>query len=275
MKIDEMLGLIKENAGAHAYSCFLPSLDREVSFRGMNVAEMKTISKMALDQESDGFYVALVALIATLCNDTEIQVKNLNELDRLIAILTIKQNNVIGDEKYKITCSDEECKTEFIHCLNIDKMITDLSYVPKDKFKEFNNNDIEYKFKIGLPSIGLSCKYRDFINKLKKFMSSKEGVTEDDLLKADIYFLKYSKLLFIREIYINGDMVEDFNDSIEIEVRNSVIDALPVGVLVEVEDAILDEPEYDITDKLGQTVKCPKCKNEETYGLDVEDFFQF
>ena len=105
-------------------------------------------------------------------------------------------------------------------------------------------------------------------------MVNLEDYDDDKKAEVNIHLLKYSNLLFVKEIAINGGKLEDFGPEMELEQRNEILDLLPVAVIDQIDDIILEEPAYDVMSKLSIPITCPKCRVERHLRIDLQDFFR-
>jgi len=267
IKLKDAIKLIKENESSHCYSCYLPGLDKEVSFRPLTVSELKSVAKISIDEEE--MYTGLTALLHILCIE-DLDMSNITEIDKTRALLTIKVANNIGEDEYNITC--KSCNTKFNYVLPITDIIENFKETPKERTVTTTINDIEYKLILGMPSLELTSIYNNFTEDVRK---SVENNNYDDEQQTNIllHLLKYSSMLFVKKIFINDNEVEEFSSETKLDVRNEIIDVLPANIIDKVNDIIAEEESYDINLKLSFPMMCPKCKLKSTMSIQLTDFF--
>ncbi len=267
IKLKDAIKLIKENESSHCYSCYLPSLNREVSFRPLTVSELKSVAKISIDE--DEMYTGLTALLQILCIE-DLDMSSITEIDKTRALLTVKVANGIGEDEYNITC--KACDVKFNYTLPIADAIENFKEEPKEREVITNINNIEYKLLLGMPSLELTAIYNSFTNNVRKSIEENDY---DDEQKSDImiHLLKYANMLFVKKIFINNEEIEEFTNEIKLDIRNEIIDVLPANIIEKVNAVIVDEESYDINSKLSFPIICPKCKLKSTMSIQLTDFF--
>lgn len=281
MKINDALNVLKNHEGSRTYDCFVPSLNRKVAFRDLTVAEMKSMSKMALDstEHIDNVYIALTAMIINVALE-KLDYTVLNEADRISILACIKKNNIISPERYYITC--KKCKNQYIHTIDFDKIIDKLKDMPKPKTIKFLQGELKYEIQITLPSINLLYNFKEYCNAMitesKKKMDTQEKDESEKngiLRMANRFFLDYSNLLFVKTIKINDELLEDFNENTTIVKRNNLLDKLPAKLITEIDVLIEEEKSWAFDEKLKQKSICTEkgCGTKNDFNLNVNDFF--
>jgi len=268
MNVNEALEMLKEKRGSHRYSCYVPSLDKECIFKPVTVAELKSLSKIALDENDENFLMAATALILDLCTE-ELDPKKLTELDRIKLILDIKQNNQFDSDIYQITCKD--CEEIYSVELDTDSMIEKLSKAPSSKTLIFEEEGIKYELEINLPSVDLLCKFKKYVNNTIKKLDAADA-SDEERLKVEVYFVNYSPMLFVKSIKINEQGIDGF-DTLSISDRDIFLNEFPAGIFEKITNAALDEEKFQITKRMRNATICPKCRTDNTYDPEVSDFF--
>jgi len=268
MNVNQALEMLREKKGSHRYSCYVPSLDRECMFKPVTVAELKSVSKIAIDENDENFMMAATALILDVCTE-DLDPKILTDLDRIKLILDIKVNNQMSDDVYKITC--RECGSQYSVNLDYENMIKKLSISPKSEFLKFTDDDVNYEIELNLPSIDILCKFRQYIANTNKELEQKDA-SDEEKLKVELYFASYSPMLFVKNIKINDQEIEGFNQ-LSISDRDIFLNELPAALFEKITNTIVKNKDLDITRKMRNSTNCPGCNIENTYDPSIEDFF--
>lgn len=269
MNINEAINLIKENEGAHTYTCHLPTLDKTVSFRPLTVSELKSVAKISIDGED--LYTGLTALMQILCIN-DLDMTQLSEIDKTKALLTIKVANQLGDDVYNLTCN--ECDANFNYDVPILNLIENNFNEPAKSIKlSLNANNIKYDLTISIPSLKLSAMYSKFVEGVTKQISE-SNYTEQQSQEIMLHMIRYGNLIFVKELFINDEIIEGFDSDTPLDKRNSILDMLPGKIIQKINETIENEPSFDLQSKLTCDIICPKCKTPSKLVIDLLDFFQ-
>lgn len=260
MNISDAKNILNENKGKHLYDVTIPSTGLKVAFAPMTVGHHKTIAKMAIEDESN-FEKFLCALILQL-SDNKIDLKKINELDKIAILFQIKQHN--STDRLKISLQCPECENKFsIQPSNDDiyKSGIEYSYV-----KEATIDDIKYKITIGMPSVSDGLNYAQYCESRVELLND----DEDLIAKMGIFIASYEMFLMcIREISINGNVIEDFDDTL-IGERIEFLEDLSEG-MIDIKE--ISEFMSNKHDEFGYKATCPKCKYEFDNLFSTENFF--
>jgi DNA-directed RNA polymerase subunit M/transcription elongation factor TFIIS len=268
MNVKDVVKMLEEENGSHTFPVNLPSLGREVRFKPMRVVDMKTMSKMLMEDENT--HAALTGLILNSACET-LDLTKLNEVDRIKILINIKIASGMEQEIYLLKCSKCESNFEFRH--DLESMLENFGSVPKEKNVSVEVDDKKYDITVGLPSVALSLLYNEYSEvALKK---AREISPSEDVQKLELYLLRYAcAALFMRTLAIDGNVIEDFDDTLDVMTRNFLVDSLPAAVAQAVENAVTDTAEYSISKKLSIITQCPSCGEDQIVTMEIEDFFQ-
>jgi hypothetical protein len=287
MRINDAINVLKDSQAGHLYDVWVPSLKKDISFRPLTVGQLKSLNKFSLDNE-DNFYKALSALIVEL-SDKQIDLKEINELDRVIILSEIKKNNTTTSETLDVTCSG--CEKPFTHLLNIENYENndDLD----DKVKDFNievdvSEDTKIKCVIGLPTIAEQISYKDYIVQMKrkkqnfetkrvKTMFNLNDTQKNDIIEKAVdteekYLAGNLNFLFIRNIAINDTEIDSVTTE-SVENRISLYDQLPGSIRGEITNKIVFQYKETLDKVLRYTVRCPHCEETHTEEVPISNFF--
>lgn len=285
MDIRNAINVLKESQGGHTYEIYVPSLEKEVTFRALKIGQLKTLNKFAIDND-DKFYAALSSLIVDL-SDEAVDLKEINELDRVLILSGIKKNNTTSPESMDMTCS--QCEHEFSHELNIDNY--DDSEELKEKMDPFtleqSIGEIELKCTIGLPSVTEQIELKEMITIGKKKAEAKakrKAKTMINMSKEDInqfvskaannqeqYLSSNTNFLFVRGLEVGDSTVDILNSTLA--QRSDLFDQLPANVKGEISNRISKNYNDTLKHFLKYSVTCPKCKATHTEEVSIASFF--
>lgn len=157
------LNAIKSKFTSTVIKVYLNSLQREVNFREITVAEQKKLARIMIDNENrkDIVYDAQCAILKQICLEDDIDIYSLLEFDKIKLLLLLYQRNMI---KHDITFTCPECHTENKYQIDFSKTIMKLDkFDIADRIYEYENLNWHFKFKLGYPTV----------NKVSKFYSSR------------------------------------------------------------------------------------------------------
>jgi len=275
MKIDEVLKVLDESNGAYAIPVYIPSLKREVSFNPFTIGKIKTISKLLISgDDDDDLFIVLVSTILDLCRDQNaLNLNELTEMDLTYILMILKIQNGLKDDVFKIECSEKDCDYTFNYNVDFGTIVDKFKKVIDNTTKDFKKGAMDISVEFGMPSLELIIKYKGFIEMTKKSLKEKtEDFSDEDLLKIEYYMIKYSNLLFIKNITINGELVDNF-DKASIKQRNDIIDKLPPNIINYIQDEIISTNKFDVPKLIDNTIKCNKCESDIHISMDYQDFF--
>ena len=267
MELSIIKQLLNANNGQHIYKIYIPSLKKEMSFKLMNTGQIKSISKLAMDESTLEFKLSQLGIIQELCLDESFNIEKITDVDFISILTGLRINNVLEDLKLTVTCG--VCEEKFNNTVNMGNIIKKcIEYVPKHFTLEKEVNGIKFKIEYG------DAFYANHINVENVMNSVTVNENIDDNEKVKTNFTIYP-MQFIKEIYINNTNIE-FN-KLNMEEMLDVIDEFPPYVLFG-EDGLLKTVtkniEKDKIDNFFEKIECPKCKNLIMGGLDdFENFF--
>lgn len=132
---------------------YINSLEREIAFREITVAEQKKLARIMIDNEKrkDVIYDAQCAILQSICLDKDIKIVNLSEFDKIKLLIILYQRNMI---KQDIVFTCPECGSENKYKLDFNKIIDKLdSFDLNEKQYTYENQQWEFKFKLNYPKV--------------------------------------------------------------------------------------------------------------------------
>lgn len=105
------MNAIKSKFTSTIIKIYINSLDREVNFREITVAEQKKLARIMIDNEDrkDIVYDAQCATLKNICLEDDFDIYSLTEFDKIKLLLLLYQRNMV---KHEISFICPECHTE-------------------------------------------------------------------------------------------------------------------------------------------------------------------
>lgn len=296
MKIADAVKILNEPTGSHIDNIYIPSVGREVMFKPLTTADVKTLTRLNFLNEFDLNIEGLkLGLFDKLCaedlTDTEVKneageiiypavsAKTITQLDYLAFLIGIRKmlNNEIT---YTFTCSRQTCNIKFDYTLNLEEKFTNIINTFKRQTEFFEVIDTRtsniWKFELTNFSMTNYLYFRYFIERLR--------VADEN--SPDVEFnAKFVKpILYIKNIWINNELVEDWPES-TLPDKLSFFNQIPPDITLntsnesnntlyaKIRETFAEEVLAD--EIVNLTVTCPHCG--QTYGgvFDFDSFFMF
>lgn len=189
------LNAIKSKFTSTVIKVWINSLEREVCFREITVAEQKKLARIMIDNENrkDIVYDAQCAILKQICLDDSVDMYKLLEFDKIKLLLMLYQRNMV---KHEISFTCPECHTENKYQIDFANTIQKLDkFDVSDREYEYENASWKFKFKLGYPTV----------DKVSKFYSSRYAAVRKSHDRASLESFNTSVNvdyvnLFIKEI---------------------------------------------------------------------------
>lgn len=262
MRVSDVLTLMKKNAGENPYKIYLPSIKQEIVFRPMTAGMQKTISRVAVDDESPvyaDYKLTQLACVKALAV-SPLDESTLTDVDFLVALAGIRLYNKepLG-LVYPCSCGS---KTAFS---------LDCNYILEAGKKRENKNETftqgDFWFELGDPKMIDIINYEMMIE-----------IIEKDMKEVDSKKLRITNypVQFLKRVRVKGDEVEDF-PRLKYTEKIEFLDALPPGIIYGDGDTltrfVLEKYSPNRLKDLFQIVKCSKCGKEEEGVVSTSNFF--
>ncbi len=273
MDINDALEMLQENNGEYHVPINVPSLNKEIYFKPLTVGKLKTISKMLLDGDDNvDMFIILVSIMLDLSPE-EIDPATITEIDLIRVLLGLRHHNHVSENVYKLGCRSDKCDYTVNYKVELPPIFPKFDNLPDIIHETFKHEDLKIDIEFGLPNLNLIIKYKKFIDLTKKsILSKKDSFSDDDILKIEFYLVKYSVLLYIKNVTINDRPIENWNEQ-SIKQRNLLIDGFPPSILEYIKTNITGKKLYDIPLVVDTVLTCPKCKKPIPFVMDIESFF--
>jgi hypothetical protein len=269
MNIEAVGKLIEENKGLNLFKTYIPTLEKEFSFKQMMVGQLKSFSKLSISEDDMLEYgISQLGVLRETCTE-ELNTQKLADIDFLSLLISFRINNITEPITLQMKC---KCGSEFKYIVPLTKIEEQLKKISiADKVFEKEVNNIKYKFVVNHPLYINAILYEQLINDIKEDEEISDLVTEKEKL---ILF----PIPYIKEIYINDELIDDYSEmSFEQKVESNFFNKLP-GKLFEDKNNLITFIMENINkakfDALSQKVACPKCKDITEEGVvDYQSFF--
>jgi len=275
MQLTEALQQINDNNSSFIYKVYIPSLQKEVMFRSLSVGELKSLSKIMVEDDTENLLYATTTIISSLIQDSSINIMDLIELDRLAILFQLKKINMLGDDNYNVTCG--KCEKQFLFEYDLNKVLEKIKNISlTNQTNDFEINHMKYTIEVGYPTLqdimGYSEISKRFAQKIEEGKKTDEEKEKESFVSAS-FILKYIRLLYVRGLSINDNKIDNFLDS-TLADRILLMEHMPAGFMNEVNNIIVKNRQiYDILDIIGTIVACPHCHADILVKVDPKDFF--
>lgn len=225
-KIDKqaMLSAIKNKFISTVIKIYINSLEREVSFREITVAEQKKLSRIMIDNEDrkDIVYDAQCAILQNICLEKDLDIYSLTEFDKIKLLLLLYQRNMA---KHDITFTCPECHSENKYQIDFGNVIYKLDkFDISQKTHEYENSNWKFNFVISYPNIKqVSDFYHSRYAQLRKTSDKKAIEALNVSLNMDYVSLFIKSMSFIdkstgesSEINASDYTIDEFFDIISV-----------------------------------------------------------
>ena len=284
MKLTDFSKFLQENRGDHTTSIYMPSIKRELSFKPLTTADVKTLSRIGIFNDFDinnellklSLFDKLVVESPESCGLSSDNITQMDFLSFLIGIRRLLNNELT----FTFTC--QECEQEFRHTIDLEKDFSQYIFNYERKqltFEKLDNTDKIWKFELESFTMKNYLYYRYYIERLKEV-----DISSPDLLN-EAKFIR--PLLYIKNIYINDEKVDDWEEqplATKVKIFNSFPSELIIdssgkdteNVLSKFIQENFDE-EKILKDIENIQVKCtnPECGEVYTGLYSFDDFFTF
>lgn len=296
MKIKDAVKILSEPTGQHLEQIYVPSLGRNVLFKPLTTADVKTLTRMSITDDFDINIEGLkLGLFDKLCTEdlsnTEVKTEDgkilypavssstITQIDYLSFLIGIRQM-LKNEVTYSFTCKKENCNTKFNHIIKLDEEFADTIYDFKRQTEFFEKVDEKtnkiWKFELTNFSMSDYIYFRYFMEKLR----------EKDENSPDVTFeMKFVRpILYIKNIWIDDEIIEDWQSLLfpdKLSFWNKIPPDLTINTIGTNNDTLYDFirttfAEEKLEDKINNLiVTCPNCGTKYGGIFSFENFFIF
>jgi len=255
MRKEELLKKIQDSS-THKVDILVPSKNMKYSFKPLTVLHFSKITKLLLENSTE--LNREIGNIFNELSDGEITVKNCNNIDKVAILLALKN----GGDYSKVISINHKCENcGEKNVLNFDLASINTKYsIDIDSSYEADLEGLNFKFSLAFPTLNELIEY----DRIKFVQKEKESDKQAFELYSNLY---ESNMLFIKEIYCNGEIIEDFTN-ISIKDRLMFLNRLNNSLINinSIIDFILNRSQAIATDYICK--KCETSNNNITIKLD-------
>ena len=295
MKISDAEKIMAEPTGNHVEKIYIPSLGREVLFRPLSTADVKTLARMnyvdSFDITLEGLKLSLFdKLCAEDLSDTAVKAedgtilypalnaKTITQIDYLSFLIGIKQM-FSTDISYTFTCVG--CSKKFDHILHLEKEFAPFIENFKRRTEFFEKIDERtghiWKFELTNFQMVDYLYFKYFMEKLK----------EDDKDSIEVFFEDQFvfPILYIKNIWMDDEPIEDWQN-ISIPEKLTFWNKLPPMVTINNQtdnknDSLVNYIHSTFDEQalrkhvMNIEITCPHCKKTYKGVYELDNFFIF
>lgn len=270
ISINSIKSILDASNSSGFYDIYFPSIDKTYTFKQLKVGQQRSISKNSADFENKTAQVKLrLSILKSICLDESFDPMQITWPEFVSALIKVRINNFLDPLTYNIKCNNEKCKIKFKYDVSLDESVENIDKIiqetinTKNKEFKFKMNDIEIKFDLDFISME---KYFSILNYIDERNNELEEINTDEL---SVFTYSY-----IKDIYINN---------VKVDIESIRLDPKEFTKFIEdtfsfnYNSFIVEINKYFEKFSLAISrliVKCPKCKQEQTLILDIEDFFE-
>ena len=284
MKLTDFSKFLQENRGDHTTSIYMPSIKRDLSFKPLTTADVKTLSRIGIFNDFDinnellklSLFDKLVVESPESCG---LSAENITQMDFFSFLIGIRRllNNELS---FMFTC--QECEKQFKHTIDLEKDFSDFIFNYERKqltFEKMDNSDKIWRFELESYTMKMYLYYRYYIERLKEV-----DVSSPDLLN-EARFIR--PVLYIKNIYVNNEPVEDWGEQ-ALATKVKIFNSFPSELIIDstgknIENVLSKfiQENFDEEKILkyieNMEVKCtnPECGEVYTGLYSFDDFFTF
>lgn len=288
MKLKDLEVALKTESGQHTTNIFMPSIKRDVPFRPITTADVKTLSRIGVFNDFDlnnemlklSLFDKLIMESKESCGIDSETILPIDFLSFLIGVRRLLNNEL----SYTFTC--KTCEKKFEETFDLEKRLTSFIFNYQRKICEYekiDSHDDVWKFVLEDFTMKEYLYYRYYIDRLSQIDSNNPDVINEATYARPI--------LYVKSISKNGEPIEDWNEHV-LSDKIKLINMLPSEVIVDSRvRKEFEEPDPNTslgtfiqanfdTEKMIRAinemkVKCPHCGQEYSGVFKFDDFFMF
>lgn len=269
MKSNELLKLLKAEAGESPQKIYIPSMKKEMSFKPLTAGMQKTISRVAIEDTSfsmGDYRLTQLSCLKALCLEN-FEEQKITDIDFLCALASLRVYNKLEPLALTLNC---ECGQKVSFNLNCEYVIEQLRNYTSEKLTFQKKH---FMFELGDPYI------LDVIN----FEVLDEMIQKDEKLSQSMDSNKMRivnyPIQFIKNIFVGPDQepIDNYSE-LKFNEKIELLDNFPSGIIYGEGETlvkfILEKFNPDRLNKFFQKIYCPFCKKDNKEGaLSTANFF--
>jgi uncharacterized Zn-finger protein len=283
MKFTDLKNFLNEENGQHTTNIYIPSIKRDIPFKPLTTANVKTLSRIGVFSDFDlNNELLKLALFDKLSIETKescgVDADSLTQIDFLSFLIGLRR---LMDNTLTFSFTCQNCENEFKHTLDLEAEFSKYIYSYQRKnfiFEKIDKNDRIWKFELESYTMKEYLYYRYYIERMKEIDTNNPDVLNE------ASFIR--PVLYIKRIWLDDSEIEDWNEQI-LSNKIKLINSLPSEVIIDIKnednpnDCLAtfvrhnfdEEKMFVDIDKLEVT--CPHCKEVYNSLFDFDDFFTF
>lgn len=269
----DILNALNQEFSTSVNRIYIHSLDREVGFREIKVAEQKSLTKILVENEGkdDVIYDSMLAMIQSLCLEKDkVDFTNMTELDRIKIMIELYQGNFFKNE---LAFKCESCEFNDKFYLDFDEIINKLNVIRfEDVICNIEDEKRKYEFIINFPTIARMSEFMKAMVKSRRIIKKSASQKIDNTDMFDLFIKSFK----VENKSVDGKIITVDCTQLNIQELEDVLQALPQTVLYGKEKGVLGRIQTDIfqkVDNLFDRPICSECGHEQKEVLGLKDFF--
>lgn len=283
MKFDDLKTFLNDDNGQHTTNIYIPSIKRDIPFKPLTTANVKTLSRIGILTDFDlNNELLKLALFDKLTIEKKescgIDADSLTQVDFLSFLIGLRR---LMDNTLTFSFTCQNCDKEFKHTLDLEAEFSSYIYGYQRKkffFEKIDKNDVIWKFELESYTMKEYLYYRYYIERMKEIDTNNPDVINEGSFIRPV--------LYIKNIWKNDELIEDWREQI-LSNKIKLLNMLPSEIIIDIKNT--DEPtdclasfirhnfdeEKMFTDIDKLEVTCPECGEVYNGLFDFDDFFTF
>jgi len=268
----DILSALSQEFATSVNRIYIHSLDREVGFREIRVAEQKSLTKILVENEGkeDVIYSSMLAMLESLCLEPEaIDFSKLTELDRIKIMIELYQSNFFQSD-LKFIC--EECQTENEYVLNFESIIAKLNALKFDDITiDTEDQYRKYQFIVNFPTVNRMSDFMKASAQSKRLSKKSTTMRIDNTDMFDLFIKQFT----VENKAVDGKIITVECEQMNIRELEEMLQVLPQTILYS-NNGVLGRIQSELFNKVDGLFEKPVCANcgaEQKEAMGLTDFF--
>ncbi len=285
MKLKDLEAFLKDDSGQHTSNIYIPSIKRDIAFRPISTADVKTLSRIGMISDFDlNNELMKLSLFDKLCIETKescgIDSSTILPIDFLSFLIGLRK--LLSNElTFTFTCKN--CQKKFEKTLDLEEIFEKQIFGFQQKeltYEKVDDAGNLWTFVLANYTMKEYLYFRYYLDRVSDIDAGNPEVISPEI---------YSRpALYIKSISKNGEVIDDWKDHI-ISEKIKLISMLPSEIVVDTRNSKDNSPDsclaafikanFDdekIFEYVSQlSVECPHCEEEYKGVFDFDDFFMF
>ena len=285
MKFNDLKNFLKEESGQHTTNIYIPSIKRDVAFKPISTADVKTLSRIGIFSEFDlnnelmklALFDKMIIESKESCGVDSASILPIDFLSFLIGIRKLLSNEL----SFSFTC--KSCQKKFDNTLDLENQFENyiLNFQRKHlTFEKIDNQNNVWKFVLESFTMKEYLYFRYYIDRVSDIDTNNPDVINEAAYARPV--------LYIKEIYKNDEIVDDWNDHV-ISDKIQMFNLLPSELTIDTNINGIYNPNKCLSNFIAENfdeeklfkdianmkVTCPHCQEQYEGVFKFDDFFMF